>query len=60
MIEKNILGNTDAQNCFKYLKQLAEVVSIANEGERSFLFNLDSESKPQKSRNCAALRLKSV
>lgn len=38
MIEKNILGNTDAQNCFKYLKQLAEIVSIANEGERSFLY----------------------
>lgn len=36
-IEQSCLNNPDAYNCFEYLKQLAEKVSVANEEEISFL-----------------------
>lgn len=37
-VEQNILSNPNAKNCLEYLKQLAKIVSSANEEERSFLY----------------------
>lgn len=37
-VEQNILSNPDAYNCLEYLKQLAKIVSVANEEDSSFLY----------------------
>ncbi len=36
-LEQSCLNNPDAHNCFEYLKQLAERVSVTNEEDSSFL-----------------------
>lgn len=36
-VEQSCLNNPDTQNCFEYLKQLAEKVSVTNEEDSSFL-----------------------
>ncbi|MHB8170122.1 MAG: AAA domain-containing protein [Thermincolia bacterium] len=36
-VEQSCLNNQDAHNCFEYLKQLAEKVSVTNEEESNFL-----------------------
>ncbi|WP_312561456.1 AAA domain-containing protein [Anaerospora sp.] len=38
-VEQNILSNPNAHNCLEYLKQLARIVSVANEEESSFLYS---------------------